>query len=145
MTKNNHVNIEKLNRLLKSRDKRRCSLCGRMKKYSEFQVIEYDTGKYKFQSPCMECSNKKQRDDPKRAKYRFKKYGIIESEYLLMLEDQNNLCLICKENLVKPVIDHCHDTGKVRGVLCNNCNAILGFANDSIDILESAIKYLQRK
>lgn len=40
-------------------------------------------------------------------------------------------------------VDHCHDSGKVRGVLCNPCNVILGHARDRPDLLESAAKYLR--
>ena len=58
---------------------------------------------------------------------------------------QNNKCLICETDLnnVRKCVDHCHKTNKVRGVLCNSCNAVLGFARDDINILNNAINYLK--
>ena len=77
------------------------------------------------------------------------KYGLTLEEYNLKLVDQGNCCAICgtdvpgggHENLY---VDHNHDTGKVRGLLCRNCNLMIGHAKDNKDILESAIKYLTR-
>ncbi len=64
---------------------------------------------------------------------------------------QNNVCAICKEanktkrnnKLKRMAIDHCHKTMKVRGLLCQHCNALIGYAKDSTEILKSAIKYLE--
>jgi hypothetical protein len=68
-----------------------------------------------------------------------------------MLLDQDYKCAICKisETEIKHkrntyfAVDHCHSTGKVRGLLCNNCNCILGFINDKTEHLNNAIKYLE--
>lgn len=78
---------------------------------------------------------------------KYKKYGITEDKYREMVLNQNNLCKICKEMTStishgKLVIDHCHKTGVVRGLLCGSCNVMLGNAKDSIKILKSAIDYL---
>jgi len=60
---------------------------------------------------------------------------------------QNNQCAICAKPLQGVVHggahDHCHATGKMRGVLCLQCNAMLGFAKDNIQTLKNAIKYLE--
>jgi len=144
------MNYSKLQKLLKSRDKRRCSQCGKMLKYKNFRTIQYDLDKYKFQSPCMNCENYNQRTDPKRYKYKFNKYNISEKEYLSMLQKQDNKCAICSKSFNndfkanKPTIDHSHEFNKIRGILCNNCNAILGFASDDIEILNRAIQYLEK-
>ena len=71
-------------------------------------------------------------------------------EYEKISESQKGLCKICrkskdengktKKNLA---VDHCHETGKVRGLLCMICNTGLGKFNDDPDILERAIKYLR--
>jgi hypothetical protein len=58
---------------------------------------------------------------------------------------QNNCCAICGKTfsiIAKPRVDHDHRTGKVRGLLFNNCNVILGLANDDISVLKKAIDYL---
>lgn len=64
---------------------------------------------------------------------------------------QNNACAICKQpnktkrnnKLKRMAIDHCHKTMKIRGLLCHHCNALIGYAKDSIEILKAAIKYLE--
>ncbi len=74
-----------------------------------------------------------------------KNFNITLNDYKKMLSDQNNLCKIC--NNIDPyrslAVDHCHKTNKIRGLLCHKCNTSLGHFNDSIEILESAIKYLK--
>lgn len=72
------------------------------------------------------------------------RYGLTRDEYEAMLEAQDNRCPICERSFdeVKPHIDHCHDTGRVRGVLCGNCNPGLGLFADDVDRLERATRYL---
>lgn len=76
-----------------------------------------------------------------------RKYGINLKEYSLILREQNYCCKICGINqsrLDKDLyIDHCHITGKVRGLLCHGCNSGLGFFKDNIKSLEQAINYLK--
>jgi len=79
---------------------------------------------------------------------KFRRYGITEEQYLQMLKDQNQSCAICKTTCSGTRdwhIDHCHDKGHVRGVLCSHCNLMLGHARDRTDILIEAIKYLQER
>jgi hypothetical protein len=57
---------------------------------------------------------------------RLKLYGIDIEIYNKMFELQNGLCKLCNEKLTMPCIDHNHETGKVRGLLCNRCNLLLG-------------------
>jgi hypothetical protein len=80
-----------------------------------------------------------------------KRYGIEESDYERMLVDQGGACKICgstnprtsgrKNNYF--CIDHCHSTGKVRGLLCHGCNIGLGSFEDDVGRLVSAIHYLE--
>jgi predicted secreted protein len=70
-----------------------------------------------------------------------KKYGMSIEDYEKLAEIQGYRCLLCREK-TKLVVDHSHDTDQVRGLLCANCNLLLGHARDSIPILEAAIKYL---
>jgi hypothetical protein len=80
-----------------------------------------------------------------------KTYGIdiTHNVYLQMLEKQEHKCAICltlDTNFDKLLsVDHCHTTGKVRGLLCNNCNLALGNFNDNVNSLENAIKYLKNE
>lgn len=80
-----------------------------------------------------------------------KNYGISAEQYTQMINDQNGVCKICGQpetrrdksgKLMRLHVDHCHSTHQVRGLLCHNCNVALGGFKDSIDNLQSAIKYL---
>ena len=55
-----------------------------------------------------------------------KKFGIDKMAFDEMLRVQNNNCGLCKRKLIQPCLDHCHITGKPRGLLCNKCNLTLG-------------------
>jgi hypothetical protein len=70
-------------------------------------------------------------------------YGISLDEFKDMLIKQHNKCGICRDELIKPVVDHCHETGKVRKLLCYKCNILLGQARDNVNILANAISYLK--
>ena len=73
-------------------------------------------------------------------------YGVTENEYKKLIELQGSVCAICglpPSSKKRLHIDHRHTDGVVRGLLCNNCNIILGHAKDSIVTLESAISYLK--
>ena len=75
--------------------------------------------------------------------WRFK----ITVEEAYELRNRTN-CEICDRILGSGrdrAIDHCHDTGKIRGVLCNECNRGLGLLKDNKEILSNAIKYLDEK
>lgn len=75
-----------------------------------------------------------------------RQYGITIEEYERMIVEQNNLCAICgkeeTEKYGKLAIDHDHNTGIVRGLLCHKCNRGLGCFDESEYILSNAIKYL---
>ena len=73
--------------------------------------------------------------------------GMTYDLYEQMLIDQNNKCAICNlehTNIKKLHVDHCHNTGKVRGLLCSNCNNGMGKLGDSIERLELVINYLKQ-
>jgi hypothetical protein len=78
-----------------------------------------------------------------------RKYGLTLDQFNKMLESQNGVCKICKSpdsgisHSDRLFVDHCHKTNKIRGLLCNRCNSILGFANDCIETLEKSIQYLR--
>lgn len=76
------------------------------------------------------------------------KYNITEDQYNNMLQEQSNRCLICNSESnaesKKFAVDHCHKTGKVRGLLCSECNSGIGFLKENPDIMLSAIEYLKK-
>lgn len=74
-----------------------------------------------------------------------RKFGITINDFELMLTKQDGRCSICGGYQIKGrnfAVDHNHTTGKVRGLLCVNCNAGLGFMKDNKQILQNAIDYL---
>lgn len=82
----------------------------------------------------------------KRHQQRAKRYGISEDDYYAWLERQPT-CEICKADfsITKNHIDHDHATGKVRGLLCFNCNGGLGQFKDTPALLRAAADYLEQK
>ena len=69
-------------------------------------------------------------------------YGLRQLDYDRLLARQGGACAICFNDGEPLVIDHDHIEGSVRGLLCNSCNSMLGFARDDTRILRSAIQYL---
>ena len=63
--------------------------------------------------------------------------------YADLFEKQQGLCGICKQAMRRPMLDHCHKTMAVRGLLCSNCNIGLGQFKDNPDLLRAAIYYLE--
>lgn len=92
--------------------------------------------------------NQQQTEGAKQRKERelIRNYNITLNEWNDILSNQNDLCAICKikfsDNSKTPHVDHCHKTGKIRGLLCSNCNHGIGQFKDDISILQEAIKYL---
>lgn len=70
------------------------------------------------------------------------RYGITLVDYNEMLLQQNCRCKICEMESSGLVVDHCHDSGDVRGLLCSSCNQGLGFFKDSPERIERAAQYL---
>ena len=100
------------------------------------------------------ANNKERRKTWDRKKWRaskeklLKRYGLTLLEYYMLLEQQGYRCPICSDWL-RPEggdlhIDHCHKTGKVRGILHDACNRFLGFAHDDMTFLANAIDYLNK-
>lgn len=73
-------------------------------------------------------------------------YGITLEKYNEMFKNQNGCCAICKKHQVelnkRLFVDHCHNTGKIRKLLCQKCNTLLGMAEENPDVLKEAINYL---
>lgn len=97
------------------------------------------------------CRKAEQRNKEKRRAQRLKRYyGISFAEYQDLIEQQKGLCKICGRDPLKVFlrsssycVDHDHETGKVRGILCGKCNAALGMLQDSPEILRKAAEYIE--
>ena len=80
----------------------------------------------------------------KKREYDYKyQYNITIDEYDNLYRQQKGSCKICSKNFPRLYVDHDHNSGKVRGLLCHNCNLVLGHAFDNTDTLSNAIEYLR--
>ena len=124
---------------------KQCSKCKQLKEISEFNKSE--NSKDKKQGYCRDC-NKKQLKEWMKNNPDFDllyRYNITGEEKARMIKQQNNVCAICKNEFVNSNdkhVDHCHDSNKIRGVLCKHCNLGLGHFRDSPKLLQRAIFYL---
>jgi len=106
-----------------------------------------------YKNLCDACYLRQVRNTPE-GKTRYKDqwlrklYGITINDFEEMLIAQNYTCAICETEISllgnKTNVDHCHKTGKVRGLLCSGCNTLLALAKDSKDILLNALNYLNK-
>jgi len=118
--------------------------------YFKAKVCKQCSVEFTPNSPCNlycseDCSKK-----GKASRYLERVYGITLHDYNVLHEKQGGVCAICKGpgfklkecHNVLLVVDHCHTTGKIRGLLCPNCNRGLGLFQDSKDNMKEAIDYL---
>jgi hypothetical protein len=131
-----------------------CPICGELKERSEFYKWKSrQDGLTAYCKPCFNDKNKKwQAENPDklpnldqtRISNRKRNFGISENDYAQMLVDQDNSCAICKKEIGwESAVDHCHTTGKIRGLLCRNCNLGLGGFKDNIETIRKAIEYVK--
>jgi hypothetical protein len=130
----------------------RCEECGEV----DIKIARRSTGK--IRSVCMErvrvdrrAYRKRVREDEGRAESRRatarrhhirSKYGLEQEDWDRLLIAQTGRCAICVEPLRDPYVDHSHEDGSVRGLLCPKHNTGLGMFSDSVELLRSAIEYL---
>ena len=134
-----------------------CRACKEFKSLEFFAIQKsYRPGKpVSVCTPCRVQYNKKRRlevpevvkDIERRSKFKTQ-YGITLDDYYAMLGRQGDGCGICKAPTPGGrtkffAVDHCHTTGKVRGLLCTKCNRGLGLFNDNTDKLLNAVNYLK--
>lgn len=136
-----------------------CGRCRSKKPLSEFSVANRDghLRPHGYCRPCVSLSVREYRkrrlkDDPTLLPQRewcgglMTKYGISSAEYFAILWSQDCMCAICHDSFldVSPVVDHCHATGQVRGLLCSLCNWGLGHFRDSFANLSAAAGYVKQ-
>jgi len=95
-------------------------------------------------------------EDARQSKWLKYKYGLTLEEYRAMYDRQEGKCATCKceiditlsksvgQGRSKAVVDHCHETSKVRGLLCNHCNRALGLIFDSVETLIEMASYVRK-
>ena len=129
-----------------------CMTCGKEKFATDFYVRNKVS--MVRHSECKICTGERvknrHKENPERTRNNDLKrnYGITLQEHQEMYENQNGHCAICKKEgdgkWKKLCVDHDHETGKVRQLLCRRCNMVLGQVYDNISLLEEHIKYLQK-
>ena len=147
-----------------SENKRTCNTCEEIKPLSEFYRAKGCKGG--MRPRCKVCCrigpsaqkriehhrawdrlyNKTHREQIRNTQL-IRKYGITLDDYNLMLENQEHRCKICgstdpADRSGRLVVDHCHTTTRVRGLLCHKCNSALGLFKDDRAIIRSALNYL---
>lgn len=132
--------------------KKRCSKCGKKKPLDHF--FNRKAAKDGKASCCKTCAKgMRERLVESRPYYqvhmqRQRKYGVSQEQYEEMLRQQGGRCAICRSkspgrNSVFFCIDHDHETGRVRGLLCRRCNMGLGYFGDKLKLLRRAVRYLE--
>jgi len=127
---------------------RRTDKCGRGLHLLEDGNIYVRDGKRVCKTCHLEGQKRRRRNNPiHHRKLAIKnRYGISYEEVEALLRIQNNQCGIChidfKEHDDRMAIDHCHVTGRVRGLLCRKCNSAIGLLGDSVERLSEALQYL---
>ena len=130
-----------------------CPYCGEFKEAHEFgfrNTVD-SNGNNHIKSYCMKCEVKRRKDNnswytPERGrKHQLKyKYGLTEEEYGAMVSRQGGACAVCGVVPKKKLfVDHCHTTGDIRGLLCDQCNFAIGHMRDDPDRLRRAADYLE--
>jgi len=122
-----------------------CSNCNIRKSLDEFTC-----GK-RIVSYCRECRRVKAKEyyknnPAKFNEYNLKKYGLTIETFKKLFEEQNGMCAICEiifDEKNSPCIDHSHKNNIIRGLLCQRCNLMIGYARDNIVILKKSIQYLE--
>ena len=130
-----------------------CTRCGVRKERSEYHK---DSSRNDgITAYCKECklkiNNNWRNNNPEKMKQSQRRtkrkltYGILPEEYDRLLIEQNNKCAICKNDIGhEAAVDHNHETKKIRGLLCRNCNVGIGFLQDQPSILRAAAEYLDK-
>ena len=113
-----------------------CKLCNQVKEINKFKTYK-QSGKEYRRHQCVNCWNKISR---RAYKYRVKPSKIAE----IILNTTCEICSKLFEDTRHTHVDHNHFTNEVRGLLCNNCNHLIGNCKENKNTLKSAIKYLKK-
>jgi len=137
-------------------DVKTCTVCGIEKPLTEY--AQRGGKEFGLKSACKDCGRARARKywekkplskEAQREKNLQKSFGIGIKDYNKLLEIQNGCCAICGTDSCASgrnfAVDHNHQTGKIRGLLCKFCNTALGQFKDDTTVLQKAIQYLERE
>ena len=125
-------------------------ICGKCKEEKNVSQFHKDSGRSGgLNSYCIDCQREKLRPMMKKIQLNstYRKLGITQEDFNDMFIKQGGKCKICgkhQSDLKKTLsVDHDHGTGKIRGLLCTQCNLGIGYFYDNIEMLQSVINYLE--
>lgn len=125
-----------------------CPRCGTKKPLTDFHAcVTSKDGRVSWCKKCRICNTVKRTAISLRERNYSRKYGVSVDWVDFELKRRKGLCDICGEccgDREVLSLDHNHETGKLRGFLCNNCNRGLGLLGDSLKQLRNAVKYLEK-
>lgn len=123
-----------------------CSKCGIAKPLEDFDIAK--GGKFGRKRRCKACRKEYDHQVHKkrnRADYQYRRlYGISIEQVEELTKRQNGQCAICGDGTRKLHVDHDHKTGRVRAMLCNPCNVVVGYVETYGENLEKHIEYVKR-
>jgi hypothetical protein len=147
-----------------------CLECLEKKPETEFYRQKNPTNPHYRRAKCKICCNKvhseyvrvwkqeinarrsaqNREDNTQQSAWKLKQlYKISIQDYQMLFDAQNGLCKICGNPQMSQKrrldVDHCHTTGRIRGLLCIRCNRGIGLLRDNTEVLASAIRYLQEE
>ena len=135
-----------------------CIKCSSSKPMPEFRFRQYKNKRPGYVGTCKECEKElykiwaaknkqllKERDFKRNLR---SKFGLTLDKYQEMLKAQDFGCAICKAETSLSgralAVDHCHTTGVIRSLLCNECNTALGLLKENIEIISAALEYVRK-
>jgi hypothetical protein len=121
----------------KGKLKSQCKIC--VSEYNKsYKAKNIERVRYKWR-----LASRKYHNYDNRRNKTLRKYGLTEIDYNRMYDEQEGKCAICESSLTL-VVDHCHETLKVRNLLCNRCNRGIGTFKDNVELIKKALEYLLR-
>jgi hypothetical protein len=132
-------------RQITSLSERKCWKCKTVKEIAKFMRSKRQPSGYDY--TCKSCRKQWNRENSLK-----KTYGITVELYAAMVAEQGGHCAICGQPesrfrgscAIELAVDHCHNSGLVRGLLCGRCNTALGLMRDDVQVLQKAIDYLSK-
>lgn len=129
-----------------------CKKCFKYKAKTSFYVAYIKNNKKTLSSICKLCDKKRSAKWIKdNSEYHYlydikTKFNLSREDYYTLRDKQDNKCAICgiKPSKQRLHVDHCHTLGKVRGLLCTNCNRGIGHLQEDIEIFNKAIQYIKQ-
>jgi hypothetical protein len=161
--------MHELNLFDVAEETKKCLACAQEKPVSQFKRVNNTRNSDGLSHFCADCAanlDAKQMNNLYRKvaysrtrrpsnSYFLQRYGISREEYDKMLDQQDGKCAICRKSevstyqrgttegkLMALAVDHCHATGKVRGLLCSKCNRAIGLFEDDSELLRLAAEYI---